>query len=253
MPILELRPLPILELRLFGPFTIVCAGQELSRLRSRSTYWLLALLAMHQGREVSRAWLASVLWPESSQALYNLRRVLSHLRRELGAGASRIQSPTAQTLCLAREGVWVDTIEFDEAVRRGDREALEFALSLVTGPFLRDCPEEWANDARVVFQERYVAVLERLGALDTQASDPAAVILRLRRLIALDPLREDHHRRLMEALALSGNTASAVKVYQDLRLRLRRQLGTEPDPQTTQICEAIRRRAQKRSLPPTSG
>src|SRR6266498_165894 len=50
-----------LTLRLFGPFEAHRDGAPLPRLRSRKGLWLLALLALRQGSEVERDWLAATL------------------------------------------------------------------------------------------------------------------------------------------------------------------------------------------------
>src|SRR5690242_9540391 len=59
---------PTLALRLFGPFEARLNGAPLPRLRTRKGYRLLALLALRHGREVERAWLAEMLWPDSPAA-----------------------------------------------------------------------------------------------------------------------------------------------------------------------------------------
>src|SRR5438128_12631524 len=90
-----------LEIRLLGPMRVALSGNTM-RLSSRKGQWLLALLALRQGREVARDWLAGTLWPdnEEDQALFNLRQCLPHLRKALGAESHRLSSPTPRTLCL---------------------------------------------------------------------------------------------------------------------------------------------------------
>src|SRR6476659_2156077 len=70
-----------LVIRLFGPFDVQVQGRPLPSLRTRKGQWLLALLVLRHGRHGERAWLAGVLWAESSerQALANLRLSLSDL------------------------------------------------------------------------------------------------------------------------------------------------------------------------------
>jgi DNA-binding SARP family transcriptional activator len=46
------------------------------------------------------------------------------------------------------------------------------------------------------------------------------------------PYRESGHRLLMETLAARGNTAEALLVYEELRRRLRDELGAAPSAQT---------------------
>ena len=55
---------------------------------------------------------------------------------------------------------------------------------------------------------------------------------------ALEPYRESGYRILIEALAREGNGAEAILVYEELRTRLREELGITPSDRTQ---EAYRR------------
>src|SRR4051794_17578111 len=97
-------------LRLFGDFEVQVDSRPAPPVRYRKSHWLLALLALHRGRELDRAWLSGLLWPDSSgsQALYNLRRSLAELRRVLGPEGQRLGSPTPRTVALDLAGAQVD-------------------------------------------------------------------------------------------------------------------------------------------------
>src|SRR6185369_5872936 len=86
--------------RLFGRLELEVEGQPLPRLRPRRGEWLLALLILRAGQPVEREWLASLFWPESTEARarYNLRRTLVDLRDTLGTQARRLASATPRTL-----------------------------------------------------------------------------------------------------------------------------------------------------------
>src|SRR5688500_3680361 len=77
--------------RLLGPFELRVNGRPLPRLRFRKSQAVLALLALRQGCEVERDWLAGLLWPDSrpAAALHSLRNCLTDLRHALGPEASR--------------------------------------------------------------------------------------------------------------------------------------------------------------------
>src|SRR5438105_5028920 len=98
----EERPGSPLAIALFGAFDVRLEGRPLRHLRSQKSQWLLALLALQQGRAVERGWLAGTLWPESTerQAGCNLRRNLWDLRMSLGSEARRLAAPTPRTLRL---------------------------------------------------------------------------------------------------------------------------------------------------------
>jgi DNA-binding SARP family transcriptional activator len=96
----------MLTLCLQGSPVFLVEGVPLSGLRYPQGRKVLAYLALQDGRPVERLYLAGLLWPETeeTQALFYLRRVLSDLRKALGAEARRLISPTPRTLALSLEG-----------------------------------------------------------------------------------------------------------------------------------------------------
>jgi len=231
-------------LRLFGTFEAQIDGAPLPRMRSRKEEWLLVLLALSPSRDVSRSWLAQTLWPfpdyAEEHAGHYLRRSLMLLRRGLGSQAERLTSPTPRSLRLDLTNCYCDVLEFDAAIARGDRESLEEAIGLYRGPLLEDCTEHWAMPMRVSREDSYFAAVESLANTALVRGDAAYARTVLRLAAASAPLREPIHRRLMEAYAAERQTAEALQVYHDLRLRLRRDNNCEPDPETTSLYQSLR-------------
>jgi DNA-binding SARP family transcriptional activator len=60
------------------------------------------------------------------------------------------------------------------------------------------------------------------------------------RLLALDPLREEAHRKLMWLHALDGQRGAALAQYEACRQILDEELGVAPSGQTTTLYEQIR-------------
>jgi predicted ATPase/DNA-binding SARP family transcriptional activator len=240
-----------LVITLFGPFEARLGSQPLSRLRSRKGHWILALLALRNGSEVTRRWLAGTLWPDSpeSRALANLRNSLRDLRHALGPEAMRLDSPTPQTLRLDLAGMQVDVATFDAAIARSNPSSLEDAVTLYRGPLLEDCDEEWVFHERQAREQACLIALERLAARARECGDLSTAERHLRRAVALDPLRETAQRALMNTLADSGNSAAALVAYRELRLRLHREANTEPDPETKALFQRIRAEARARLVP----
>ena len=58
-------------------------------------------------------------------------------------------------------------------------------------------------------------------------------------LIERAPYRESGTRLLMEALAARGNRAEALVAFDALRLRLRDDLGSAPDPETQALHQRL--------------
>jgi predicted ATPase/DNA-binding SARP family transcriptional activator len=241
-----------LQIALFGPFDARCEGATIRPLRTRKGQWLLALLALRQGREVDRMWLAGLLWPESqeSQALYSLRRSLTDLRNALDSQEGRIVAPAARSLCLERAGVRVDVIDFDAAVTKGDRESLLRAVTLYRGPLLEGCTEEWVFQERAPREQAYLQALESLARHALENNEPQQAIIYLERALTLDRLQESATRLLMRAQAQSGNYAATVLIYRELRLKLRQELNSEPDPETVALYKRLRADARTRLAAP---
>ena len=240
----------MLTLRLFGPPDVRVNGEPMGRLRTRKGLWLLALLALRPGREVERAHLAGVLWPETeeSQALTYLRQSLTDLRRALGPeAAQRLRSPSARTLTLDITGADADVALFDACIRRGDPESLERAAALYRGPLLEGCAEEWVLQEREARQQAYLGALEALAAAALAAGDAPAAARRLRLVLSADPMRESACRALMEALAATGDYAAVTQAFRDLRLRLRREINSEPGGETQALFDRLRADARRRA------
>jgi predicted ATPase/class 3 adenylate cyclase/Tfp pilus assembly protein PilF len=241
---------PAFAIRLLGPADIRVQGQPLPPLRSRTTLWLLALLVLKHPRPVEREWIAGTLWPESDpeQGLANLRQRLAELRRVLGEEAQRLLTPSGRTLTLDLDGAHVDLIDFDADLERGDSPSLERALGLYRGELLEGCSEEWVLREREAREAAFLGALERLAERAMGQGKPSDAVGYLRRVVAIDPLRESAQRALMSALVADGNYAEVVQVYRALQLRLREQLNADPDAATTALLERLRREHRQRTI-----
>jgi predicted ATPase/DNA-binding SARP family transcriptional activator/Tfp pilus assembly protein PilF len=242
-----MEPVP-LSIHLFGPFEVRVCGVPMRSGRTRSVEWLLALLALRQGREVSRSQLSGRFWPESSQeqALLNLRRNLRDLRQALGPEAERLRSPTRDSLLFDLTGAMVDVHRFDALVTGGDEGSLQEAVALYRGELLEGCSLEWVFGEREARREACLQALERLADLVLARGDAGAALGHLLRAEGLDPLRDSVQQRRMQALAASGDLPAALLSYREYRLRLHREMNLEPDPETARLYRELRAGGHRR-------
>ena len=246
----------MIELRLFGICDIRIDGQPLPRMPYRKDLWLLALLALHQGGECPRDWLAVTLWPDADEslALYYLRRSLTHVRRALGPEMWRLRTPTPRTIQLDLADAYVDLREFDQDVGAAlYDDQLARAVALYRGPLLADCLEEWILPERSAREQAYLTALETLATRSAERSEPAAAVRSLRLLIVADPYRESAYCALMQALAERGDRAALRQVYHSLRVLLRRDLNTAPAPETEALFRQLSTQAARVIGLPQSG
>lgn len=156
---------PKLYVRLLGSLCVTVGEEALPPLRSRNGLHLLALLALHANQEVSREWIAGTLWPESreEQALANLRRTLTDLRRALGPASDHLVSPTTHTLRLCLTMDECDLLDFDAALASNHPDGWRKAIALYRAPLLADCYTLWVEPDRAARQEGYLRARERLS------------------------------------------------------------------------------------------
>jgi DNA-binding SARP family transcriptional activator len=241
-------------LTLFGPFEVRMGQQLLPPLRTRKGYQILALLALRASREVERTWLAGLLWPDSDEekSAANLRNTLKDLRSALGEEAGRLRSPSSRTLTLDLTGTAVDVVAFDQAVAQRDPASLEQAVGLYRGPLLEGWAEEWVFEERQRREQAYLEALETLAARTQELGELGAAEGYLRRIIAVDFLRESAQQTLMEVLAARDSYTAALEVYHELRRRLHQELNAEPAPETTSLFHSLRAFARQRARSKTS-
>jgi DNA-binding SARP family transcriptional activator/predicted ATPase len=252
-----------LELRLLGPFQVHLDGQPIAHLAGTAQA-LLAYLAMHAGTPCQRTSLAGLLWTDydESSALTNLRQALHRLR--IAIGDRDVAPPyllvTRTTISLNTEGdYWLDVDAFTEAVEAVQghahrsvetcaacAERLAEAVELYRGEFLAGFSldsalfEQWMVVERERLHGLALEALGQLAAYDERQGVYEAAARYARQALTLEPWREEAHRALMRALALTGQRSAAVAQYEECRRILAEELRVEPEEETTWLYERIR-------------
>lgn len=162
---------------------------------------------------------------------------------------------------LEAEGVWVDRLEFRRLL--GEREAhghsprkvcpacverLSRAMDLWGGDFLagfslRDSPEfdDWQFYQAETVRREVASALEGLAEGHAAAGRLEEALGAARRWLALDPLQEEAHRRLMRLQAAAGDRSAALRQYRECVRVLDRELSVAPLEETTALYHAIER------------
>jgi DNA-binding SARP family transcriptional activator len=223
----------VIRVRLLGPLEVSVAGRLLSVPNGRPAA-VLALLALAGGRPVGIDALADGVWGDRPPrfARASLATLVTRLRQALGAAAIRTV-PAGYALAAGESDV--DALEFRALLRAAGTAAppaavrlLDRALELWQGEPLAGLPGvALAEHAAALAEERVSAVLAR-ARLDLAAGRAAAAVPPLRDLALRHPLRQPVWRDLIAALAGAGRGAEALAAYEDVRVRLRDQLGVEP-------------------------
>jgi len=192
--------------------------------------------------------IAAALWPDlSRQQLGNaLHTALRELRRALG-DAGWVQYSDGHYRFDRSRPHECDVTAFEDALvaarRARPAEAalpeLQRAVAVYGGDFLDGMAAgEWALVRRDELRRAFESALLATGRLQAAAGRHQAAAAAFRKAVAHEPLNESAHRELMNCWARLGETARAVRHYEELVGVLREQVGVAPAAET----EALYRR-----------
>ncbi|MFF0147706.1 putative ATPase [Amycolatopsis sulphurea] len=238
---------PAPDIQLLGPVR-AWRGDQRVDLGSAHRRTVFAVLALANGRSVSREELIDAVWgdapPASAQGsiytyISGLRRVLEPDRAK-GTGSRLLASVgSGYTLRIDPANVDVHRFEslreqaqrlFAEGRPSAAREQLDEALGLWRGTPLEGLPGPYAASHRARLEELQLSTVERRAEVSLDSGEHAGLVPGLSALATEHPLREPLHGVLMRALHLAGRRDEALSVYTGLRDRLIEASGTEPGP-----------------------
>ena len=238
-----------LTVRALGAAVVQVGGVELTAAdwgyaKPRELLFLLAT-----SPPLTREQVGAALWPELSRhQLGNaLHTALRELRRALGDPEWVRYSGGRYSFNRARQyGCDVDTFEAALAAANRARPPaaalpdLQRAIAAYGGDFLAGMTAgEWAHARRDELSRRFETALFASGRLQAAAGRYQAAVTAFRRAIEHEPLNESAHRELMACWEQLGETARAVKHYEELTALLKDQVGVPPATETTALYERL--------------
>ncbi|MGQ0571697.1 MAG: AAA family ATPase [Armatimonadota bacterium] len=232
----------ILTAQLLGGFRLVDGSTPVTGLQPARLQGLFAYLVLHRGRPQSRAHLAALFWPESTdgQARTNLRRLVLDLRRAVPRPERHVHIDHHVLQWLESSPLRLDVEEFQRGVRAdaslGD---LEQAVVLYRGDLLPECYDDWVIPERERLRQVYFQAVERIVVGLEAQRDYRGAIRYARLLLQHEPMEEATYRHLMRLHALNGDRTGAVRIYHACVTALQRDLGVAPSPATQKAYERI--------------
>lgn len=231
-----------LEIRLFGHVEVTLDGARFKLATPRKSLQVLAYLLLHRDAAVSREYLAFLLYPddEESAARTKLRATLSELPKILPAPASRyVTIDTEKAAWNPEAELWLDVAAFDAAA--ADRARLTEAIELYRGDLLPEIYDEWLDAIRERYRNVYLRCLTDLVSEARRNANLPLALETARKVLAVDPWREDIVRRIIAMRYASGDRAGALREYADFCKRLKAEMGADPMPETVAVAERISR------------
>jgi two-component SAPR family response regulator len=227
--------------------------------RNKAAKTIFKLLFTSRGRRYPKDVLLEEMWPEADPdvAANRLRVAVHELRKVLGEGGRKDRIPTH---IAQQEGsyyfdtglpYWSDVDAFDDQIRQGRdliganrlTEALHAfrrAEVLYGGDYLRDDPFfEWTVSTRERLREARLSALSEAARIHAGAGQPDEAASFCRKIIRVEPWREEVYRRLMEYLAACGRATEALRVFDECRRALYAEIEAEPAPATVRLRDRI--------------
>ena len=236
------------RIQLCGNLVARVGGRRIEgELPSRQGRLAFTFMVVNRLRPIGRDQLAGALWPVSPPALEAtaLNAIISKLRRVLGAdvlrgrGELRLSLPSDAFVDLeaAREAIH----RAEAGVARSDWTAAwgpsRVALHVARRGFLPGEDAPWIDEQRRLLGDIELRALECVAesSLSLGASELDSALRSGHDLVRIAPHRESGYRLLMRAQESEGNVAEALRVYDDLRRRLREDLGIAPGAATQEL------------------
>jgi two-component SAPR family response regulator len=244
--------------RCLGTFEVVVGGVSITTLRSGKARSLLQYLVCHHQHPVPRQQLVEALWPDPEAfAAQSSLRVAVHalrqaLRQNLGATSLLRVVATDVGYQLIADGLWLDTEMFEGLCRQAERwtlggqselalESCRQAATLYRGDFLSDCWDDWAVFRREALKDQYLGCVGQLADAALTAGEWHTCIGYCRQILEQDHCREDAFRALMLSHARLGQHARVRRWFELCQHTLRTELDTEPEAETIQLYEQLKR------------
>lgn len=241
-----------LTVHLFGAPRVTLNDAPIETAR-RKTLALLVYLAF-DSKPHTRESLAALFWAEQSQerAFANLRHALWEINESLGEGW--IESDRDEIRLTG--DIDLDLTHFHSLLAASNSPTTDSASRLLSlaqaaalytdhflaGFTLKDAPafDDWAFFHAESLRRDLASALESLTHGYCDLDRAAEAIPFARRWLTLDPLNESAHRGLMTAYALAGESAAALRQYQQCETTLQKELSVEPEAETKALHEKIR-------------
>ena len=235
---------PLIQIKLMGEFALRNGEAVVLPTKVQA---LLAYLTLTDGNPVKREVIRELLWPDrgEEQARHSLRQALFVLRRDGFGGREVIQSRD-NAISLHTESATCDVQELREMIEPGSGASWQAIVALYSAPLLNGFPPISSDFDDFVSGQRRTLETDVLAALGRLADDAAAGgdieqgVAIQERMLAIDPLREDSHRGLIAGYAQAGRRADAIRIYEDAKSLLRREMDVAPAAETEALIADIR-------------
>lgn len=246
------QPLQTYRLSLLGPPLITGPGSPLV-LKPTKAHLMLCFLAAQPQRMVPRTELIALFWDSFADGRHILRTNLNRLRQTLPIWPLRTMGDTVgwdpdapcQVDALLFQS-WLGALDSPAAVTTDRLQLARDAVALWRGGFLNgyvagDSQEldDWLSQERHHWERQVLRALGCLATEESGAGNWRELLALCQQAIRIAPFEERFYRDLMRAYYRLGEPGEALACYTALERRLRVELDTAPELETTLLRDHI--------------
>lgn len=243
---------PILTIYCLGTFQVYADDKPVEDWVSKKGKSIFKYLLTHRQRPINKEVLMNLFWPNIDQdsARNNLNVAIHSLRQTLrrsNPGHSHILFQDDAYVLNPEIQIWIDVETYKEKSKRAKKIELQgnidlamreyhAAEALYKGQFLADDRyEEWALPLQQQLETHYLRILDRLSRyyLDREEYDTSAVLCE--KMLAVDPCREEAHRRLMRYYDYQKQHYLALRQFHLCAEALSTELDVDPSQATKDL------------------
>ncbi|XOT95318.1 AfsR/SARP family transcriptional regulator, partial [Alcaligenes pakistanensis] len=233
------------QIYLLGTYRLLVQGQSRAQvINYDKARILLSMLALAQGKPLSRSRLAETIWHEDpiSVGRARLRHALHALRRAF-EGCDQALHITNDTLALDPSRAQIDVLSLLQHPSQPSLSDLE-RLNLYQGPLLGQVKlhhgeqlQDWLQDTQQNIRQTLSQCRDRYIQSGLNTLPAPQAISYLKRWLVIWPEEEKLHQALIRRLKQEGQHEAALHAYEQCSVLLADRLGCEPSAQTRSLVD----------------
>jgi DNA-binding SARP family transcriptional activator len=248
---------PSLVVYCLGPFQVYQDEQPVEEWPSSKGKIIFKYLVTHRERPVPKEVLMELLWPDNDPdaARNNLNVAVYGLRQALRSTHPHYSHVLYQDDCYLLNpeiDIWLDSELFMRQIALAQSleqagelaramEVYNNAEALWLGEFMEeDRYEDWPVAQRQLLQQQYLKLLDKLSRYHFDRGAYNACTTACRKMLAVDPCREEAHRLMMQCFHVQGQSYLALRQYHQCVEALKSELQVAPSAATRELYELIR-------------
>lgn len=258
----------MLKIHLFGSGSADNGSGLLAGFPGQQAGLLLCYIILNGSQPISRERLAAVFWEDYPTAtarkyLRNTLWRLKHMLEDAGADSATVLQITEDHISLNLDGLWVDILQFEEALANTQKHKpealsrlqvaeLEAAAALYTGDLLDNTYEDWTLYDRERLRLAYLTIRQKLMLHHGRFGRYDSALFHGEKILAIDPVREKIHRYMMRLHALNGDRSAALAQYKRCKQILKEELNLPPLKETRLLYKQLKDELYTGEMPDAS-